>query len=1053
MTNLKLFQLTAYQNAIIIKSDLPYLTTQLKFHRTSQIIEESPKHQEQEGKIKGDRRCSYILGVFKTYNKSFIVLVEECTKVATIQEQIIYHIDQVSYIAIEDNNPNNNKDIMESLGNQKKLLQSGFYFSLHGDITLARHFQKYENSFVWNNKLLSSLRENKISSSWQLPMIQGYVEQIDSFIDNKPVTVTLISRRSRFMGGTRYYSRGVNDDGHVANFVETEQILIQGQILISFVAIRGSVPLFWNQDSVSNIKLTRSKELTQAAFVKHFNLLRRYGKIFCINLMQNSRQIEQLLTDNFYYQFQTAQLDHVNYQYLDFHSLVKNGKSTGVNSYIYQYEQTLDKFQCYIEKDKKMITKQNGVFRINCLDCLDRTNLFMSKLCLYSLDRSLKILNLQLSSNPDVLNYFDENNKKLLHDLIIKYKIMWANNGDMLSFIYSGSGSTVSEMAREGKRGFMGMLKDGYNNIERFYNRQFEDDTKQNTINQLLHGSTSKTHFDNWITEQEKHFCTQSEASILLTTWNVGGNNPVTTNFSQNILNFQEQPNPDIIVFGLQEIVDLNPQNIVIMSNEKTLQLWDQLFQSNLSKIEPYTKIGESDLVGLYMAIYVKTSQISRVTQIDTDVVKTGLGGTLGNKGGVSVKFKFDDSQLGFTCCHLTSGNKQCQQRLQDIDEIHQRAFQNSKSKATLNDLDYSFFFGDMNFRIDLPYQEVIEQIKHYQQLVSQDQNNPNAKAKLAYLLNQDQLGKNKNRNQYLQNYQEGSIFFLPTYKYDKNCQIYDTSKKQRTPSWCDRILVSCKEELICQQRFYKRNECLDSDHRPVSGYYVIEIKKIDKEKLDLVKAQYCLSKMQNFKHHQPNQEVPKQHSSIVQFQRQQQPLQTDDYQDFFKDNQNIQYQNQKSQSSINVTQSQSFISQQQSQQSSLQYQQQTQQSQQQYQQQLQYSQQQQQLAQQQQQYQQQSQQQYQQQQLSQQQQQQYQQSQQQRQPIQYMQQNIQQIQQPQTLPLDLINMDDKQQQYYQQPQVLQQYAVQQMQQQQRSEISTQSQQKTNQYPKQPDLL
>ena len=60
---------------------------------------------------------------------------------------------------------------------------------------------------------------------------------------------------------------------------------------------------------------------------------------------------------------------------------------------------------------------------------------------------------------------------------------MWANNGDMLSLIYSGSGSTVSEMAREGKRGFMGMLKDGYNNIERFYNRQFEDDAKQNTIN------------------------------------------------------------------------------------------------------------------------------------------------------------------------------------------------------------------------------------------------------------------------------------------------------------------------------------------------------------------------------------------------------------------------------------------------------------------------------------------------------------------------------------------------------------------------------------------
>lgn len=37
---------------------------------------------------------------------------------------------------------------------------------------------------------------------------------------------------------------------------------------------------------------------------------------------------------------------------------------------------------------------------------------------------------------------------------------MWANNGDMLSFLYSGSGSPLTEMAREGKKGFMGMIKE-----------------------------------------------------------------------------------------------------------------------------------------------------------------------------------------------------------------------------------------------------------------------------------------------------------------------------------------------------------------------------------------------------------------------------------------------------------------------------------------------------------------------------------------------------------------------------------------------------------------
>jgi len=66
----------------------------------------------------------------------------------------------------------------------------------------------------------------------------------------------LISRRSRFRAGTRYFRRGIDKDGHVANFNETEQIvLLESPMLgvgdtnivakLSFVQIRGSVPVFW----------------------------------------------------------------------------------------------------------------------------------------------------------------------------------------------------------------------------------------------------------------------------------------------------------------------------------------------------------------------------------------------------------------------------------------------------------------------------------------------------------------------------------------------------------------------------------------------------------------------------------------------------------------------------------------------------------------------------------------------------------------------------------------------------------------------------------------
>jgi hypothetical protein len=70
----------------------------------------------------------------------------------------------------------------------------------------------------------------------------------------------LISRRSRFRAGTRYFRRGIDHEGHVANFNETEQLLlVEGPTTpgaqrpavdeyatkLSFVQIRGSVPLFW----------------------------------------------------------------------------------------------------------------------------------------------------------------------------------------------------------------------------------------------------------------------------------------------------------------------------------------------------------------------------------------------------------------------------------------------------------------------------------------------------------------------------------------------------------------------------------------------------------------------------------------------------------------------------------------------------------------------------------------------------------------------------------------------------------------------------------------
>lgn len=71
-------------------------------------------------------------------------------------------------------------------------------------------------------------------------------------LHGRTIQICLISRRSRFRTGTRYFRRGIDHDGHVANFNETEQLLLvedaksgEFSTQMSFVQIRGSVPVFW----------------------------------------------------------------------------------------------------------------------------------------------------------------------------------------------------------------------------------------------------------------------------------------------------------------------------------------------------------------------------------------------------------------------------------------------------------------------------------------------------------------------------------------------------------------------------------------------------------------------------------------------------------------------------------------------------------------------------------------------------------------------------------------------------------------------------------------
>lgn len=124
-----------------------------------------------------------------------------------------------------------------------------FYYSFDCDITnnLQRNeSETRDDRFFWNKHMQTELLKLN-DQFWTLPIIQGFVQVEQCVIENECFTLALVSRRSRYRAGTRYKRRGIDEEGHCANYVETEQILSLRQHQISFTQIRGSVPLYWSQ--------------------------------------------------------------------------------------------------------------------------------------------------------------------------------------------------------------------------------------------------------------------------------------------------------------------------------------------------------------------------------------------------------------------------------------------------------------------------------------------------------------------------------------------------------------------------------------------------------------------------------------------------------------------------------------------------------------------------------------------------------------------------------------------------------------------------------------
>lgn len=131
--------------------------------------------------------------------------------------------------------------------------------------------------------------------------------------DNIPLIWTLL---------IRYKRRGISESGHVANYVETEQILTFGEHQMAFVQVRGSIPVYWSQPGYKYRpppRIDRDDTETQVAFAKHFDEeLELYKAIIIINLVEQSGK-EKIMFDAFGNHVVKYNHDQLIYVTFDFH--------------------------------------------------------------------------------------------------------------------------------------------------------------------------------------------------------------------------------------------------------------------------------------------------------------------------------------------------------------------------------------------------------------------------------------------------------------------------------------------------------------------------------------------------------------------------------------------------------------------------------------------------------------------------------------------------------------------------------------------------------------
>ena len=428
----------------------------------------------------------------------YVVSAKDTVLVGQIFGCKVYQLAKVEFVCASEWEDERDQVYVEGL--REMLENKCFYFSdsydltnslqtfVHSGCSMKGRRKEYMFNEVWTREFQALSAEE-----WITPFISGFASlRLIHYKNSKCTEAILISRRSTGRQGVNVHSRGADLEGNTANTAETEMILQieenRKREVFAYVQLRGLMPFLWKQaptfDLDRGYTIHPDDTLNEEVMRKHFEKIREsYGKVTLINLIRRGRKESKL---GEYYQSVNRKLEEFGFKYVwfDFHKECTEGSFANIarlENEIHNQLEDYGYFHLEIQDPLSPMAKvsrksaQTGVFRTNCLGCIDRTNIAQ-----YFIGRQVSLVWLRkLGFEGD--EGFSSFGKLVFEeeDYDESFRLQWKNNGNIISTLYSGTPSLKSDLTKIGRMTLKGYLSDGKKLARRYVLENFYDHKQQ----------------------------------------------------------------------------------------------------------------------------------------------------------------------------------------------------------------------------------------------------------------------------------------------------------------------------------------------------------------------------------------------------------------------------------------------------------------------------------------------------------------------------------------------------------------------------------------------